>query len=453
MKTKIYQLLVAIMSVAALSGCDDWTPDQGNTYPDNTGGVSRATMDVVVNEAPSAIVGRAGVDTSDFLVTVTKSGSDEIASYNGEACSWTYSSMPQVFTLPVGDYTVTVRSHEPENAAWSAPYYAGSADFSVENNKVTAIGTVTCDFASVKVEVQFADDLASAMDETSHVDVVAGTAGTSLTWTAEETRYGYFYVTDNNPTLIATFTGNVKGQAVTAIKEITDVKAGAYYIISFSLKSGDGTLPPEYGDISGAGSGITIDYEIIESENSGTIKPGDDPIDPNENPDKEEWPDTPVNPDDPDPDDPDDPASPITIEYEGIDPDIINSITGDTYKLTFISQEPITNIEVEIISPYLTTEFLNSVGLTSKFDLAYPENSQTDPDDPNSEIMDLTDGLAGLEFPIGNAVIGQTEIPFDLSPFIPLLALDPNSGDIHIFRITIKDDKGNVKDQDLKFQN
>lgn len=454
MKTKIYSLLVALMSVVAFSACDDWTPGEQGAYPANTGGVSRAKMNVTVNDEITAI-GRAVIDTSDYLVTVTQKGSDEVAVYDGKPCSWTYSTMPQIFTLPVGDYTVTVRSHEPADAAWSAPYYEGSADFTVKNNDVTYIGTVTCEFASIKVEIRFSKDLAEAMDADSKVDVVAGVAGTSLSWTADETRYGYFYPAEDNPTIIATFTGNVKGQTLSASKNVTDAERGNYYIFSFSLSTGNPILPDEFGNITMGDTGINIDFEVIESNVNSTVTPGEDPAtDPDKHPDTEEWPEQPGpdNPDDPTPDDPTDEV--IKIDANGFDKNAITPAEeGGTYELTITTQNPITNIEVTIDSPYLTTEFLNSVDLTSQFDLAYPENSKQDPEDPDSPTMDLTAALSGFGFKVGNEVIGQTEIPFDLSPFIPLLNLDDNPGEIHTFRLTVKDDKGNVLTQDLKFQN
>lgn len=451
MKTKIYSLLVALMSVVTFSACDDWTPGEQGGYPANTGGVSSAKMNVSVNDEVTAI-GRAFIDTSNYLVTVTKKGSDEVAVYDGQACSWTYSSMPEIFTLPVGDYTVTVRSHEPEAAAWSAPYYEGAADFTVNNNNVTYIGTVTCNFASVKVEIRFSDDLAEAMGDDSKVDVVAGVAGTSLTWAAGETRYGYFYPEENNPTIIATFTGSVKGQTVSATQNVTDAKRGNYYIFSFSLNTGNPILPDEFGNITEGDTGISIDFEVIESEVSSTVKPGETPADPDKHPDTEEWPEEPTPPGPVDPIDPDEPkVIDITASF---DKDAITPAEdGGTYKLDITTQNPITNIEVTIESPYLTTEFLNSVELTSQFDLAYPEKSRKDPEDPESPTMDLTAALSGFGFKVGKEVIGETSIPFDLSPFIPLLKLDDNPGEIHTFHLTVKDDQGNVLTQSLKFQN
>lgn len=434
MKTKIYSLLVALMSVVAFSACDDWTPGEQGAYPANTGGVSSARMNVSVNDEVTAI-GRDVVDTSDFLVKVTGKGSDEVVIYDGKPCSWTYSSMPQIFTLPVGDYTVTVRSHEPADAAWSAPYYEGTADFTVRNNDVTYIGTVTCNFASVKVEVRFSEELIEAMSDDSKVDVVAGVAGTSLSWTAGETRYGYFYPAEDNPTIIATFTGTVKGQTVSAIKNVTDARRGNYYIFSFSINSGNPILPDESGDVVLGDGGITIDYEVIEGDINQSVRPGETPDDPNDHPDSEEWPEEPENPDNPD--DPKDDN--IEMIPNGIDLDGLNqAIGGNTYELTFKSKTPITNILVEIISDYLTADFLSGVGLSDKFDLAYPG--------------DLAEGLQGIGFKTGDDIIGATEVPFVLSELIPLLNADPKI-EIHTFRVTIKAEGGNEYTRDLKFQN
>lgn len=435
MKTKIYSLLVALMSVVTFSACDDWTPGEQGAYLANTGGVSRAKMDVAVNDEVTAI-GRAVIDTSGFLVTVTEKGSDNIAVYDGKPCSWTYSSMPQIFTLPVGEYTVKVRSHEPADAAWSAPYYEGSADFTVKNNDVTYIGTVTCNFASIKVEISFSDELAKAMSDDSKVDVVAGVAGTSLTWTAGETRYGYFYPAEDNPTIIATFTGNVKGQIVSATKNVTDAKRGNYYIFSFSLNSGNPILPDEFGDITGGDTGINIDFEVIESNINSSVKPGDEtPANPDTHPDNEEWPEEPTPPG---PDNPDEPKA-IEMIPNGIDLDGINqAIKGNTYEMTFKSKTPITNIKVEIISDYLTEAFLSGVGLTTKFDLADPQ--------------EYKEGLEGLGFKTGNDIIGKTEVPFVLTELIPLLNADPKI-EIHTFRVTIKAEENNEYTRELKFQN
>ena len=452
MKTRIYSLLVALMSVVAFSACDDWTPAEQGAYPANTGGVSRSKMDVTVNDEVTAI-GRAIVDTSDYLVTVTEKGSDVIATYEGKPCSWTYSTMPQIFTLPVGDYTVRVRSHEPADAAWSEPYYEGSADFTVVNNNVTYIGTVTCDFASVKVEIRFSEELAKAMSDDSHVDVVAGVAGTSLTWAANETRYGYFYPAEDNPTIIATFTGTVKGQTVSATKNVTDAKRGNYYIFSFSLNTGNPILPDEFGDITGADSGIKIDFEVIESSVNSTVRPGETPsTDPDKHPDTEEWPEEPgPGPDQPGPDQPENPDDKVidfigkfviddeSSELYGKSSNLVlgedgkNDPNADVHIVRITAQNGISNLKVKISSD--NDDFIGSAGemLPMDFDLATVDE-------------DLAASLASIGLPVRDEVVGKTKIDFDITELAPLLSTFTGK---HKFTITVIDAKGNTKSTSL----
>ncbi len=450
MKTRIYSLLVALMSVVAFSACDDWTPAEQGAYPANTGGVSRSKMDVTVNDEVTAI-GRAIVDTSDYLVTVTEKGSDVIATYEGKPCSWTYSTMPQIFTLPVGDYTVRVRSHEPADAAWSEPYYEGSADFTVVNNNVTYIGTVTCDFASVKVEIRFSEELAKAMSDDSHVDVVAGVAGTSLTWAANETRYGYFYPAEDNPTIIATFIGTVKGQTVSATKNVTDAKRGNYYIFSFSLNTGNPILPDESGDITGADSGIKIDFEVIESNVNSTVRPGETPsTDPDKHPDTEEWPEEPdPGPETPDnPDEPKDEVIDFVGKFEIDDPssdlfgkssnlvlgeDGKNDPNAEVHVVRITVQNGISNLKVNISSD--NDKFIGQAGemLPMDFDLATVDE-------------DLAASLASIGLPVRDEVVGKTKIDFDITGLAPLLSAFPGK---HTFTITVIDAKGNTKSTSL----
>ena len=445
MKTSIYSLLVALASALTFSACDNWEPEGASSS--NTGDISSVNMNVAVNEAANAISRAEGrnIDTSNFIVTITDKNNKEV-SYNGNECKWTYGSMPEIITLPIGQYYVNVISHNPEPAAWETPYYEGASElFTVENNKVNYIGTVTCNFSAVKVEVRFSEEFIKAMDATSKVDVKAGVAGTSLSWSSTEKRIGYFCIEPGNNTLVAEFSGKLRGTETSAIKEITDVKAGNYYVINFSLKAGDPTLPPEYGDITGANGGISIDYDVVESDITGTVKPGTDPSDPDKHPDTEEWPDNPNPPVDPeDPDQPKDDT--ISIKYDfgenndkpGFDPEGIISITGNTYILKFQSQEPIENLKVKIESPFLTPDELANIGLIQEFDLANPG--------------ELEDTLKSINFPTGDDVKGHTdEIIFDLSGFIPLLSAG-DAGDIHTFTITIEDNKGNVMIKDLKFR-
>ena len=432
MKTKIISLLTMIVSMFVLSGCDDWSPSE-RSFAENTGGVNLGDMDVKVNEKTNA---RAIPDVNDFKVEIIDKATNATAVYDGAACKWTFGQMPEVMTLPVGSYTVKVKSQDaPEKAAWDSPYFEGEKDFEIKDGEITPIGTVTALFASIKVSVSFSDDLTAAMSSDSKVDVVANDEG-RLTWTATETRFGYFEAIDGSTTLVATFTGTVKGTAINRIGTSTDVARGNYYQIKFSLKTGPG-MPDETGNIDPDG-GIIISADIEESDENGNVDVPEEPENPNGRPDDEEWPEEPTPPTPPGPGGDDE--EPFVLTPTGISlTDVVEAKAGD-YILDIQSKEPLTNLKVEIISDYLTADFLQGVGLTNVFDLANPKD----------ENGDYTEALSGFGFPVGDGVVGQTHVVFNLSPFIPLLNLadDPM---VHTFRLTIIDEKGNNRTEDLKF--
>lgn len=439
MKSKIYIMLAVLVALVGFTGCDDWSPADSR-FPSNCGGVSLSSMAVSVDSKAASTVSRAGIDTSGFLVEILDADGNQL-SYDGKPCSWTFGSMPEVMTLPVGEnYTVKVRSHEPEAAAWEAPYFEGSKTFSVENGEITAIGTVTCYFMGVKVSVKFSDDLAAAMADDCNVNVRAGQG--ELDFGKAETRCGYYAYVEGSNTLAAHFTGTVKDQQVSRIKEGIDVEPGKYYIITFSLKAGDSTVPDEFGQVNP--TGFTISTDVEEEDVNGDV-PMDDPSNAgNDRPDNEEWPD-PVTPDNPDNPTPDNPAANAftvtcpTIDFEAWNP----AIEGEEYVVDIVAEEPLTHMYVEIISDYLTDDFLNSAydGLCTKFDLAYPG--------------DLKDALSNsFHFPVGDEIVGQKHVVFNLSDFIPLLALGQLE-DVpvyqHIFKLTLEDEKGNKQTVELKF--
>ena len=438
MKNKIFSLLFTLVAVFALTGCDDWEPGQ-QKFAANTGGVNLGGLTVTVNDktTPSS---RAGVDTSNYLVSTADKAGNTVT-YNGTECSWTFKDMPEVMTLPVveGDnpYKVIVRSHAVQKAEWSHPYFEGEKEFSVNNGEITSIGTVTCKFAAIKVDVKFDDKILATVTDPK-ARVVANDEG-ELTWTATETRSGYYEAIDGSQTLVAEFTGTFNGQPVTRIKEFTDVEKGKYYIINFTLKTGPG-IPDETGTIDPNG-GITIDSTIEESDENGNVDAPTTPENPNDRPDKEEWPEepTPPGPDEPGPDEPGQ-DEPIEITCATM-PDFSKyyPITLPSYELVIGSKNPLSHLYVEIISDYLTEDFLQSVELSSKFDLA-------EPGDLDSALKD------SFGFPTKEGVIGQTEVKFNLTPFIPLLELGKGEGVTkHTFKLRVVDNENNEKTVELKF--
>ena len=83
------------------------------------------------------------------------------------------------------------------------------------------------------------------------------------------------------------------------------------------------------------------------------------------------------------------------------------------------------NVKVKIVSDTRTTEMIEEVGLSAEFALAEPGVYEV--------------GLNELGFPTGNAVIGATELPFDISLFTEILTAFIGA---HNFIITVIDKEG-----------
>lgn len=409
MKTKILSIIALAATLLSLTSCDEaWTPNTG----DKTGQVSLKSLGVEVSTAEST-VSRADVDLSDYIITIVNrtSGITE-----GQ---WTYSEMPEVFALPVGDYTVKVKSHTLQPAEWDMPYYCGEKDFSIEADKIAQLGVVTCKFASLRVTVKFADELRNVMEDDARVTILAGENGTAMTFTPDETRSAFFEVVDASTTLIATFTGTVKGTAETLRKTYSDVKAGEHWIITFNVKEYP-DIPGETGGISVDG-GINVDASVTAVDVDGNIIIDEDVLPSDDRPGTEE-PGTDPDPDpgtDPEPE----PSDAITFASETLSFDSANTVDVTPAVVHITATNGIAHLVVNIstTSPSFE-EALAEVNMPTTFDLAYPGSDKV--------------ALESLGFSTGADVIGATALDFNITDFVPLLSMFDGT---HTFKITVTD--------------
>ena len=96
------------------------------------------------------------------------------------------------------------------------------------------------------------------------------------------------------------------------------------------------------------------------------------------------------------------------------------------------ADDGIASLVVEIISenPMFSAETLTGLGLADRFDLVDPNN--VDPE-----------AIAGLGFPMGDEVEGETSLTFDITNFIPLIfAVSSDEFDEVDFRLTVVDAQG-----------
>lgn len=445
--------------MAGFSACDTWEP--GQDVVKGQGQLDTASMGVSVDDAetlvtdnnttrPAAAKGskggasRATVDLTNFLVTVTDNKSNQVVS------RWTYASMPELPTFAAGDYTVTVKSHEVEPAAWNAPYFEGSQKFTIVTDKVTEVETVVCTLSNIRVSVHFTEDLLKAFDNPAEVSVkVTSEGNNSLVFTPAETRSGYFAALKDLETLRVDFSASIMGHTETFTKTVDNVAKGQYRKITFGLTSNPTDPPEEVGTIINDGQGITVDTSVIEDAPIESDYPWyEDNLDGSGRPGDEDFEQGGDEPDPPTPPGPgDEDKWEITFTSETLNLDGANMCddygAGKKSAVVIInSTNGFSHLNVKIESDMLTDDFLKPVGLVSEFDLAYPPTFEYD-----GEIKDTTEGLKGLGFPVGDEVTGDaiTEIPFDITQFVPLIF---QSGD-HKFHITVTDKKNNSKSMTL----
>lgn len=411
-----------------LASCDDnWHFDV-----EEEGHLSLASLGLDVNTAEDVISRADGsVDVSGFTVAIFNASEENVG-------QWIYSEMPEIVTLPVGDYTVKAYSHEVEKAAWDAPYYEGETTLKIENNKIAEPQTVVCRFASVKVTVTFSDELVEHLDPGYKVTVIANDEG-SLEYAQGETRSGFFQALPQSNTLVATFEGSVDGVAETIRKEFVDVAPGTHYRINYSAKGGNPEIPDETGNIDI--SGIEVDASATDVNEGGEIEIEEDVIDnpgqrPGEGDEEEPDPDTP---DDPTPGDDDITFTSSTLNLTGVnDPSAMEEAAVQIH-----SEKGFKHLNVTINSE--NQAFMASVGsmLPTEFDLA----TGLAPDG-----TDLSETLASLGFEVGPYAADKKDIEFVITNFLAPLAADAFSPGVHTFSLEVVDNSDASKTVDLKFE-
>ena len=144
-----------MMSLATLmlAGCDD--PNyNGESQEEGKLKVSTLSIDV---DASETTVTRATVDVSGFTVRILEGKTGLLKQ------SWIFSEMPEVITLPVGEYIAEVYNAEVKDAAFDAPYYYAKQNFTIAKNKITELNPMTCTLENVRVSVRYSDALKNVM--------------------------------------------------------------------------------------------------------------------------------------------------------------------------------------------------------------------------------------------------------------------------------------------------
>lgn len=412
MKKILYSFLIAILGLGMTSCSQEEMPGEKTS----TGKIDFGTLVVSYDENPDVL---RSTDVSNFIIKIFETAT------NNQRGEWLYSELPGVFTLNAGEYRLVIESQELQDAAWEAPYYYGEKEFTIEVDKITAIGDVVCSMKNVKVTVEFDHKLLAVMGDDCVVNIALGKG--DLDFTADETRAAYFAVTTETSSLYAYFTGTVDGYFDTIYREILNVKAGEWRIVRFSLKEngGDNT---ENGSFTPS---LSVDINCTVVEHGVQVEVEDEEV--------IEDPEPPVNDpetDEPGEDDPetDEPAVGPTIVAEGFDINEPQTIyDGISVVVNINSESPIAEFTVDIDSPTLTDAVLSSVKLSSHLDLANPG--------------ELKAGIESLGLPVDEDVKGQKQVKFDITSFCPLLSI--YGAATHNFIMNVTDEDGNTTSQVL----
>lgn len=157
----------------------------------------------------------------------------------------------QQIALPAGNYTLKASSAGFDGkSGFDKPYYAGSADITVEKGKEVN-QKITCTLANVKVTVNFdatvkkyfkqATVTVDDNSEDASIDPVTFVMG------EHDGKSAYFPVTDLQAKLDVV---NQDDESYSQTQEFTGVKARDHYILNYAVGAGDGgidiTVDPSY---------------------------------------------------------------------------------------------------------------------------------------------------------------------------------------------------------------
>lgn len=429
----IFLICLTLMAVLfTFSACHSEKMETGAT--DVTGQLSLASMKMEVDLKVDTVYpqSRAGVDVSNFLLTIKNSQGEQVEQY-------TYSEMPEIISLPVGTYTVVASSAEAATNGFDVPFYTGSTEqFTIKENELTEVSALTCRLANVMISVEYDEELRKLMGEDVVTTVKIG--DNSLDIPSSETRKAYLIAPASAGSMDITLKGTIDGESVTEVKRVENVQAGQYNIIKYVLNSvDDGTNSNVGGNLNIA---INIDSSMTSSDETVGVNPGEEPgID--------DFPtDGGEEPGDGDGDGGDESGSeqnmPTIVGTDfnenpfDISKDVLTVTKGQSVSLsvTLLAPNKMAHVYVTIDSETLTEDVLVGVNLAKNFDLAEPG--------------DLEAGLKGLGFPTGTDVIGKEKIPFDITQFTSLLGIYGAAN--HNFIIRVVDQQGLEVTETLKIK-
>mgnify|MGYP003178459238 FL=1 len=392
---------------------------------DSKGNLSLSSMKVGVNLDVDVVYlesrTESEIDLSNYIVTIYDK-------YSQQAGQWVYSEMPEIVSLAVGTYTVEVKSAAEPSNGFDVPYYKGTATCEVKENQVTEGPEISCKLANMLFTVEYDESFQNKISEDVVTTITIGE--NSLQIPASETRKAYLIApSSETASMEVSLKGTIDGEMIDYNERFDNVKIGVHNIIKYQF------IPVSDGSESESGGAfnisIAIDSSLTGSDESVSVNPGQEPGIDDFPTGGGEGGDAPTI---------------VGTNFNGNSFDISNDVLEVPVNMdmehplplqvTLSAANGIAHVYVTIDSETLTEDILTGVNLAASFDLAEPG--------------ELEAGLNGLGFPTGAAVVGQTELLFDVTNFTPLLGLYGAAS--HNFIIRLVDQQGLEVTQTLKIK-
>ncbi len=428
---KLYkELIYSVVSVALLTGCANEAPFTEPSTEQTTGQLITRSLALKLGNTEGIDISTRAESPSagDFNVVISRKTKTRDGAGSVE---YKYSDMPEVLTLPVGDYKVFAHygpDKDPNKwnklSAWEEPYYYGESEFGIDANKITDdVDPIVAKLSNIRVTIVFHPSLLGSMSDDSKVEVRVGNQGV-MTFKPTETRSAYFKYVDSSSTLAATFTGIVDGSEVVETHTHDQVAPGNHYKLTFRMHGIDDDKP---GIVTGT---VSVDATVEQIDMNHTIN-GED----------EEYFTDDQRPVQGGQDDPNPPVGDKTAPqifaiaseneaYAGfdiIDLSKVNEVTDHlscAWKVVSEAEGGFTGFSVDIKSDTLTPEELDGVGVADHLDLIEPG--------------EFEEALKGLGFP--TRIGGLNEAEFDITGFLSLMTVLGEAN--HEFKMTVTDANG-----------
>ena len=329
------------------------------------------------NTEPLVTTSRAASNVEDYVIGIYTDGDALVQ-------EWAYAEMPEVYTLGVGTYKIKAHSPVTEGAAFDAPYCEGeSALFEITQDNIVDAGQVKCTLKNIKVTIKYDEKLLALLGDDVNVSVTVGEE--SLAFSKTETRSGFFHGKDAGNVVDVVLAGTIEGESESITRSYSDIDLGTELVITYTLKEASVSVDP----------GTGIDASVTPEE--------DEILD----------------------------FGSASVVGDGFD--INETVTDLTQPVVVLLRAPdgIAHVYVTITTTSMEeggfADAVLGVFGTNSFDLAYPDTPKVE------------EGLSALSLPMGEAVINQQEVRFDVSQFVSLLGGFPG---VHYFNLKVVDAKG-----------